>query len=313
MPAPIAVFAFNRPDNLLRTLLALAANTLATESDVIIFCDGPRTPAERVKTDAVQAIAAAATGFHSCEVRAAACNLGLKRSILDGVTSVINDAGRVIVLEDDLLTAPFFLQFMNDGLDVYAQHDAVASIVGWTCPHEQEAPETFFLRGADCWGWGTWKRAWDAMDKNAEHLVLELSRKNLIDAFNADGHYAYFDLLRDVAAGHSNSWAILWHASNFVAGRYSLFPAHSLVFNDGFTSGAHFSGQLLPQQALVHAVPIAVREMPIVECTAMRYALNQWLVTTDTPPGPFRAAKRFLSTRVPVLKKIYHSIKQYGK
>ena len=150
MYAPVCVFAFNRPGHLRQTLDALAANEAAAESDVFIFCDGPRNDREKARTDASREVARSASGFKSLTVNARDCNRGLAASIISGVTRIVAKYGTAIVLEDDLVTSPYFLRYMNDGLRVYAASPEVASIHGWCFPHFlPEAPETFLLRGAE--------------------------------------------------------------------------------------------------------------------------------------------------------------------
>ena len=144
-PAPIAVFAFNRPDHLRRTLRALAANDLAAESRLTIFCDGPRNAKDKKRTDAVRAIAHAVEGFYSCNVIEQEKNCGLANSIIAGISDILQRDSRIIVLEDDLITSKYFLKYINDGLDVYKNNKDVASIHGWCFPHTIENPqETFF-------------------------------------------------------------------------------------------------------------------------------------------------------------------------
>ena len=119
MPAPIAIFAFNRPNHLRRTLEALAANELAAESHVTIFCDGPRTEEEKIKTDAVHALAHAAQGFAAVKVVERTQNMGCAAAVIDGLKQMFAHHEKLIVIEDDILTSPYTLRFLNDGLDFY--------------------------------------------------------------------------------------------------------------------------------------------------------------------------------------------------
>lgn len=260
MPAPIALFAFNRPDHLRRTLEALAANTLAAQSDLTIFCDGPRNDEERPRTKAVRTIARAASGFHSVTVVEREKNYGLATSIITGVTGILEKHDRIIVLEDDLVTSPFFLQYMNEGLDGYAANPKVASIHGWCFPHTvTNPPKTFFLRGADCWGWATWKRAWSVFEPDAGKLLMQLYQRDLATSFDLDGAYKYTGMLRDTLEKRVNSWAVRWHASAFLADMYTLYPGHSLVQNVGLdSSGTHCS------KDISHIVSLAKEPVTVV-------------------------------------------------
>ena len=157
--APIALFCFRRPAHLARVLEALQANTLASASILYLFCDGPRGPQDQLEVDEVRRVARAASGFAKVEVRCLEVNQGLAQSIISGVSEVLKRHGRVIVLEDDLVTSPYFLTFMNEALEKYEDTETVASIHGYLFPVLEHLPETFFIRGADCWGWATWSRA----------------------------------------------------------------------------------------------------------------------------------------------------------
>ena len=234
MPAPIAIFAFNRPAHLRRTLAALAANELASESDVTVYCDGPRNLEEQRLTVTTRAVAREATGFRTCRLVEQERNLGLAESIIRGVSESLEKSDRLIVLEDDLLTSPFFLRYMNEGLDVYADDSRVASIHGWSFPNTvPNPPETFFLRGADCLGWGTWKRAWRHFEPDAALLLRQLREHALEKDFNCNGAYDYIAMLKAVRDQKTSSWAVRWRASAFLHDLYTLYPGYSLIQDTG--------------------------------------------------------------------------------
>lgn len=240
MPAPIALFAFNRPKHLAQTIAALAANELASESDLYIFCDGPRNEQDSERCAEVVTIAKNATGFKSLTVQTQEKNKGLAPSIIEGVSSMVNVHGHVIVLEDDLITSPYFLRYMNDGLTVYEDNPQVASIHGYCFPHHLKSDfETFFLRGADCWGWATWKRAWDLGEWSANILIKEIEEKQLVASFNLGNASPRFELLNKAASGEVSSWAIRWHASMWLRNMYTLYPVRSLVLNIGTDGSGH--------------------------------------------------------------------------
>ena len=239
-PAPIVVFAFNRPDHLARTLRALAACEEAPASRLTIYCDGARRANDEPRVREVRAVAAAVSSFASVEVVARERNLGLAASIIDGVTSQVAQHGRVIVLEDDIVVSPHFLRYMNEGLALYEHDEQVASIHGYTYPVTETLPETFFLRGADCWGWATWARAWRHFEPDGERLLAELRHRKLTHEFDFDGSYPYTRMLEDQVDGRNQSWAIRWHAACYLKDLLTLYPGRSLVENIGNDgSGTH--------------------------------------------------------------------------
>ena len=172
----------------------------------------------------------------------------------------------MIVLEDDLVTSTHFLQYMNDGLNIYSNDERVASIHGYVYPIDG-LPETFFMRGADCWGWATWKDRWAMFEPDGVKLLGELTRQNLTKRFDLNGSYGFTQMLVDQITGKNNSWAVRWHASIFLQNKYTLYPGKSLVMNIGNDgSGTHcgesnlFSSELLTTSVNVASIPVQESE-----------------------------------------------------
>jgi hypothetical protein len=233
--APVALFAYNRPDHLRRTLDALRQNTLAARTEITVFSDAP-------KIRALREYLASLEGFRSISIVAREANLGLARSIIGGVTELVARHGRVIVLEDDMVTSPHFLAYMNDGLDLYRDEERVISIAAYTYPVRANLPPAYFLRGADCWGWATWKRGWDLFEPRGETLLRALEERGEAKTFDMDGTYPYLRMLKRQIDGEINSWAIRWYASAFLANKLTLYPGVSMlgnIGNDG--AGTHSS------------------------------------------------------------------------
>jgi hypothetical protein len=240
--APIALFVYNRPDTLQKVIHALQKNVYAQETDLFIFSDGPKvfaddqkkTDSTRQKVDQVRRYIKTVSGFRSVEVFESEGNKGLGNSIVSGVTKVVDQHGKVIVLEDDIYTSEYFLKYMNDALTVYENDERVISIHGYISPLKAKLPETFFFKGADCWGWATWKRGWDLFSRDSEGMYNQIVERNLIREFNIDNTFRYSDTLRDHAIKKKETWAILWYASAFIHDKYTLYPGRSLVQNIGF-------------------------------------------------------------------------------
>ena len=230
--APIALFAYNRPWHVAQTIEALKKNELCDASDLIVFSDGAKDQDSSQKVEEVRRYLRAISGFKSVKVIERECNLGLGPSIISGVTQVINEYGRVIVMEDDLVTSPFFLRYMNDALECYENENKVISIHGYCYPIA-ELPETFFLRGADCLGWATWKRGWDLFEENGRELLDKLEQENLISRLDLFGAYNFSQMLRDQIAGKNSSWAVRWYGAAVLKNKLTLYPGQSLVFHIG--------------------------------------------------------------------------------
>jgi hypothetical protein len=171
--------------------------------------------------------------FKSVSIIERESNTGLAANIQGGVQQILSTFGKVIVLEDDLLTSPFFLDFMNEGLRIYENDENVISIHGYLLPVKAKLPDTFFLRCADCWGWATWKRGWDLFQPDGNLLLKRLIESKQTKQFDFDGSYPFTQMLMDQIAGKTNSWAIRWYASGFLANKYTLYPGKSLLSNIG--------------------------------------------------------------------------------
>lgn len=241
--APIALFLYNRPDHSKRTLDALALNIEAKDSDLIIYCDAAKANASKEQVERinkVREIANAETRFKSVNVIVQKENKGLSASIVSGVTEVLDKYGKIIVVEDDLIVSQDFLSFMNTSLIKYENNPEVVCITGYVYPIKKQFSEAFFLKGADCWTWATWKNKWSLFNQDAVQLKNELIAKDLVREFNFNNSYPYMQMLEDKINGKNQSWAILWYASAFLANKYCLYPPHSMVHNIGNDgSGTH--------------------------------------------------------------------------
>lgn len=294
--APIALFAYNRPWHTEQTISALKRNLLAEVSDLYVFSDGPKDKFDEEQVRQVRAYLKTIDGFRNVRVIERPANSGLARSIIDGVTEICDAHGRIIVLEDDMVTSEYFLQFMNDGLDKYENVEDVISIHGYMYPVRKELPETFFLRGADCWGWATWKRGWHLFEPNGLKLLREIRERQLAKQFNYDGTYDYIGMLEAQNEGRNNSWAIRWYASAFLRDKLTLYTGRSLVDNIGNDSSGTHCGTTNQLSGLIGTSRVHVGDVPIVESDVARLALVEFFAEIgSTKTGLVRRAIRALS------------------
>ncbi len=283
MTSPIALFAYNRPEHVQRVIEALRTNPGAADSELFIFSDAPKNEAAATAVGEVRRYAHAATGFRSITVVEQPHNLGVSRSIIGGVTDLTHRYGSVIVLEDDLLPAPGFLQFMNDGLAAYRDDSRVISVHAYAYPVKEALPETFFLRGADCWGWATWGRGWALFEPDGTMLLNQLRARGLTHEFDLDDSYSYTRMLEEQIAGRNDSWAVRWYASAFLRGLLTLYPGHSQVQNIGADgSGSHVgSTGVFSHEHWGEAV--SVGGIPVEESALARRAFAGFLRSTNAP------------------------------
>ena len=231
--APIAVFGFNRPNHLAACLRSLSLNPESKKSPVTIFIDGPRTSQDLQMVEATRDVALGGFEFLSKEVVVREINLGVAKSITTGVNHVLADHSSIIVIEDDLLLSPTFLKYMNQGLSLYENEPRVASLHGYCFQFINPLDQPYFLRGADCLGWATWKDRWETVNFNPNELLKEITSLGLSQQFNLDGAFSYTSILKAETGKRKNSWAILWHASMFLQDKLTLYPGESLIRYEG--------------------------------------------------------------------------------
>jgi Glycosyl transferase family 2 len=277
MNAPIILFAYARPQHLRSTVEALQKNPGANQHELIVYADAAKSPDKDSDVNRVRRYLATISGFKSITIHHRPHNFGLAKSIISGVTEVLNAHERVIVLEDDMVTSSHFLRYMNEALDMYEDNERVISVHGYIYPVQQDLPEAFFLRGADCWGWATWRRGWALFNPDGQFLLDELKRKNLRDQFDLNGAYSYSGMLESQIKGANDSWAVRWHASAFLADKLTLYPGRSLVQNIGNDNSGTHCGNSVAHDILLTSTPIDFKEIEVKPSEVGRCAFESFL------------------------------------
>lgn len=239
MLAPVIVFAYNRADHLKKTLDALSENKLASETELFIFIDGPKKETEREKNEAVYRVAKKycdSKRFYKVTIEHASQNRGLADSIIGGVTKIIHKYGKIIVIEDDLLTATDFLEYMNQGLDYYRNEPRVGAISGFA-PAVRKQPSCkngiYKSRTGNSYGWGTWKEVWDSVDWEVRDYQDFSKDKTIQKEFDSI-QYGISCMLARQQCGEINSWAVRWDYHFFKSALWTIYPQKSHITNIGF-------------------------------------------------------------------------------
>ena len=281
--APILLFVYNRPEHTRRCIESLTRNALAADSTLYIYADGPKDTTQQTAVDEVRSYLRTISGFKTVNLIERKENWGLARNIIDGVTTQVNRYGKVIVLEDDLVVAPYFLQFMNDALETYKDEPKVGHIQACDFTQDPSLPETFLIKWTGSWGWATWERAWKHFNSDGKALLEELEQRKLTYTFDFNGKYGFTRMLRRQIEGKNNSWAIRWNASLFLKDILSLNVGRSLVQNEGFDgSGTNCGGGGLYASNL-HLAPLPVQKIsPIEENKAARQAFVRYYARTNS-------------------------------
>lgn len=248
--APIVLFVYNRPNHTLKTLEALKANYLAAESELYVFCDAAKNNASHELVERIQQVRAIVKQELWCgavHVVEQECNLGLYLSIRNGVTDIVHRYGRVIVMEDDLITSPAFLDYMNLSLDKYMSYPAVFSIGGYTYPKTiMPIPSDYHWDNYTClrncsWGWATWKDRWEKVDWDVNVYNYMKRHSECIKAFNRMGDDE-FPMLEGRMTGKLNIWSIQFTVAHFVHHAVAMCPIESYVNNAGLDGSGENCG-----------------------------------------------------------------------
>jgi hypothetical protein len=271
--APVAVFGYKRPGHLRQVLDSLRENAEASRTDVYLFLDGPKATRDEPLVDAVRSVARAARGFGGIHLIERERNLGLSRSIVDGVGKLCDEFGAAVVLEDDVVVSPFFLDYVNRALAKYRDDERVMSIGCYMFPVGRSLPASFFLRVTDCWGWAVWKRSWDLYEPDGSKLLREIRARGLEHEFDFEGSYAYTRMLADQVAGKNDSWAVRWYARAFLLHRLTLYPGRSVTRNIGMDATGTHSGATQHYEVNAAAAPIDLADVEVAEDAAARRAV----------------------------------------
>jgi len=240
MIAPICLFTYNRLAETQKTICALRDNFLSSESDLFIFSDGYKDENSKRKVEKVRDYLRTVDGFKSITLIESSENKGLADSIISGVSSIVEKHGKVIVVEDDLITSENFLDFMNQALDHYQDKQQVFSIAGYSIKINLPANShsDVFLRGRPTsWGWGTWKDRWSSVDwdlKDWDSIQRTDGKVKILEEHGSD----LYPMLLDYINGKNDSWAIRFAYSQIMQNRITVSPVISKVRNIGFGADA---------------------------------------------------------------------------
>ncbi|TNE78343.1 MAG: glycosyltransferase [Bacteroidetes bacterium] len=259
--APLAIFCYNRPWHLEQTVESLKRNPGAEELDVLFFSDAAKTQEHAPAVAEVRRYLKTVEGFRSVQIIESDKNKGLSKSIIEGVSQILAKHDSVIVLEDDMQCSPFFLGYMQSALDQYKNVEEVISIHAYSYPI-QDLPTSFFLKGADCWGWATWRRGWEIFNADGNVLLEQIKAKGLNKRFDFENSYPYTRMLERQVKGENHSWAVRWYASALLADKLTLYPGKSLIRNLGNdASGTHSEKTDLFDPYLANQMPVFPNEV----------------------------------------------------
>ncbi|MGN8844464.1 glycosyltransferase [Niallia sp. HCP3S3_B10] len=244
MISPVILFVYNRPEHTKRTIQSLKSNSLANETDLFIFSDAPKNQRDVDKVKEVRKVINSIRGFKNIHIIEQRENKGLAKSVIDGVSEVIDRYERVIVLEDDLVSSPIFLNYMNECLEKYASDENIWSISGYgpKINIEKDYKSCVYLAPRGCsWGWATWKNRWESIDWEIKEYYNFKKNRIQKKEFNMGGNDLVY-MLEDQMNNRIDSWAIRWVYNQFIQKKHTVYPLYSYIYNIGMDfSGTHSS------------------------------------------------------------------------
>ena len=260
--APVVLFVYKRLDHTIETVNALRDNFLAKNSHLYIFSDAPKSKRDKKDVDKIREYIYTITGFEKITVIERVDNMGLANSIIDGVSHIIDKHGKIIVVEDDLVTSRYFLTFLNDSLDSHAKNKGIMSVAGYSFSikiPEIYAFDVYSFYRCMSWGWATWKDRWENVDWSNAVIAESLNDTKFRNDFIRGGE-DLLPMLTQQLNGKVNSWAIRWCLHHYKTNSVCLYPVKSCVRNIGFDgSGVHCGVDPTYNLALLEEVKINVK------------------------------------------------------
>jgi hypothetical protein len=243
--APIALFVYSRPQHTKHSLDALAQNDLARKTILYVFCDGPKEHANQEQLDKIaetREVIRNEGRFKQVIIKEQSQNRGLARSIIDGVTEVVNQYGSAIVWEDDIVCTDTCLSYLNTALKLYKDDERVLSVSAYKPPTANQPPsDSFFLPFSFPWGWAVWNRSWQNFEPDSRLLKQKVEDLNLVKSMQ-NGYYDYYEMLKQDIEGVVNSWFVRFYAYHYTTKGICLYPSISQTKNIGFDSSGEHCG-----------------------------------------------------------------------
>lgn len=316
--APVALFVYRRPEHTQRVIQDLQTMTEASVTALYIFSDAPAVPAHEQGVAAVRALCRHLDGFAKVSVIERETSHGCAANVIDGVSRVLVEHDRVIVVEDDLELSTLFLDFMNRALEIYRDRRDIISVSAASPPPqelgmaEDVQPDVYLAPRSVPWGWATWADRWQGVDWQLAAYASERWRPAWRRRM-ARGGNDLLSMLADQMAGRIDSWNVRFNHAQAMAGSYSLYPRHSYVRNAGLDgSGLHCraadSYEIELDQAIAAPVmpPDIKPDQNLMRAVKAYHDEHLWSLSLGAIPGVrhlVRAVKKHLGVDRPLLKR----------
>lgn len=272
---PIAIFGYNRPEHLEMVLASLIRNPESKECSVYFFLDGAKSEKDiELVEECLEVFNKHRKVFSYSEVFRSDVNKGLVRSFIDGISTMLDMHEVCIILEDDNVVSSTFLDYMFSAINIYNNSKMVGCINGYAYPLKRQPDSTFFLKGADIWGFAIWRRAWITFEHDAGKCIKNLGSIWNKFKFNYFGGIDFVSMLRNSQKGLCQSWSSRFHASVYASGLYTLHPPISLVQNIGMDGTGTNCGKTDMYNVILSDKKVDLHQQFVKDDKSKRYAIG---------------------------------------
>ena len=273
---PVVLFTYKRLPITKKVIDSLHDNEECSRTDLIVYSDGPKRVNDTCEVEGVRQYLEGLTGFKSIELIYRDKNLGLAQSFIQGITETLIRYEKAIFLEDDDLLSKHFLSFMNEALDYYKDNEKVICVTGYSWPLRPAPKHPYFLRGAETWSMGTWRRGWRYFCADGKSLLSDLQSKGLVKKFRSDG-FGFYEMLQRQVRGEIDSWGVRWWASAYDNDMHCLYPHKPLCVSIGYgRDSVHCSSYspLYRRSTDLAEEPVAKLPADVKETISVRFAIR---------------------------------------
>jgi len=234
---PILLIVYNRPEIVQKLLKAL---NKIKPIDVFVFCDGPKTKADRLLVTKTRKLFKELPWACNVTRKFQKNNLGCQKGVSSAISWFFENVPQGIILEDDCIPNKSFFNFTASLLKKYKNDTRISMISGSNLGFKNCSNDSYFYsKYSMVWGWATWKNEWKAYDKHYNYKTEKLFSKNNTQICRRLGiNNKFISNVKKAHQGKLDSWAYLWSYFNLIENRLSVIPKYNLIKNIGFGNEA---------------------------------------------------------------------------
>ena len=261
LKTPVCFIIFNRPDVTERVFQKIRE---AKPPKLLVVADGARTNKAGEEEKCLAARAIINQVDWKCEVLTnySEINLGCRKRIYTGLNWVFDQVEEAIILEDDCLPHPTFFRFCEESLEKYRHNSRIMLVSGQNLQFGQKRRNYsyYFSRYNHCWGWATWKRAWQHYD-DTMYLWPQVRDENwLFDILQDEQAFRYWSATFQAMYEGYDTWDYPWLFACYINQSLSILPNINLVSNIGFgKEGTHATDS----NSILANIPVEEMQFPL--------------------------------------------------